>query len=107
VWNAAEAGPGGGLEGIIPSWITDLGWIGMAIIAVWAFATNKVYTSGQVEKLLDAERKVTEVWKQNAEADQVALANLVQVLEPIAAGNDAVLKAIEGLRQSRERGRRQ
>ena len=81
----------------------------MAIIAVWAFATNRVYTSGQVERLLEAERKVTAVWESNAEADQKALEKFLDALEPIAAGNEAVLRAIEGLkndRDTRNRGRR-
>lgn len=104
LWLAEEGGVG--LDQIVPGWITDLGWIGMAILAVWAFATNRVYTSGQVERLLEAERKVSGVWEQTAKDNQGALEELVQALEPIAAGNEAVLRAIEGLKTNRDRGRR-
>lgn len=107
MWFAEQATEvGNSLEQIVPGWLTDLGWIGIAILAVWAFATNRIYTAGQVERLLEAERKVSQVWEQNAKEDQQALANLVQSLEPIAAGNEAVLRAIEGLKTSRDRGRR-
>jgi hypothetical protein len=106
LWWAEASETGAGLEQIVPGWLTDLGWIGMAILAVWAFATNRVYTAGQVERLLEAERRVAKVWEENAKEDQKALSELMHSLEPIAAGNEAVLKAIEGLKVSRDRSRR-
>lgn len=103
MWNAAEpAAPGVGLETIIPGWITDLGWVGLAILAVWAFATNRVYTSGQVDRLLEAERRVTAVWQKTAEDILPALERLSENLDPIVDGNNAVLRAIEGIKAAQE-----
>lgn len=93
----AEVAPSGGIDQLVPQWITDLGWIGIAIIAVWAFATNKIYTAGQVERLLEAERKVTQVWEETSQKRQEAMDALIHELQPIAQGNAALLKAVEAV----------
>lgn len=107
-WLAEAVEPGGGINAIVPEWITDLGWVGIAILAVWAFATNKLYTAGQVEKLLAAERKVTDVWQESDRKTKEALERLIEELHPIADGNAAVLKAIEAVQasQAEDRARR-
>jgi len=96
-----------GYEGII-SWLADLGWVGIALIAIWAFATDRLYTRSQVEKLLAAKDEVIAVWQGGEQRSIEALKAIIDELQPIASGNEAVLKAMERMQdwQSEERIRR-
>lgn len=105
IW-AAEAPPE--LSGLadIPKMITDLGWVGVAILVTFMFATNRWYSSKQVDKLLEKEREVTEVWKRNADELKPLLEELVRTLQPLGQSDAAILKAIEGLQNAQELERR-
>jgi hypothetical protein len=90
----------------IPKMVTDLGWVGVAILVTFMFATNRWMSQGQHEKLMEKEREVTAVWKQNAEELKPALQELIESLAPIGQGNAAILKAVEALQASNELDRR-
>jgi len=106
-WTAEAAVPPdlGGLADI-PKIITDLGWVGVAILVTFMFATNRWYSSKQVERMLDTEREITQVWKQNAEELKPMLEELVQILQPLGQSDAAILKAVEGLQAAQELDRR-
>jgi hypothetical protein len=76
----------------LPKIITDLGWVGVAMGVAFMFATNRWYSSKQVDRLLDKEREVTEVWKQNAGELKPLLEDVLQALRPLGQGDAAVLK---------------
>lgn len=90
----------------IPKLVTDLGWVGMAILVAFMFATSRWMSNSQHEKLMEKEREVTAVWKQTAEQLKPALEELIDSLGPIGQGNAAILKAVEALQASQELDRR-
>jgi len=90
----------------IPKIITDLGWVGVAMLVAYMFATNRWYSSRQHDRELELERKVTEVWKQNAEELKPMLEQLLDTLKPLGQSDAAILKAIEGIQASQEFERR-
>lgn len=102
-----EAGLPSGFEGIV-SWLADLGWVGIALIAIWAFATDRLYTRGQVERLLASKEEVIAVWRETGQRGEQALQAVLDELEPIASGNAAMLRAVEKIQdyQAEDRIRR-
>lgn len=84
----------------IPKMITDLGWVGVAILVTAMFATGRWMSRKQHEEIIEAEKEITAVWKQNAEELKPVVQELVRSLEPVAQGNAAILKAIEALQAS-------
>lgn len=90
----------------IPKIVTDLGWVGMAILVAFMFASNRWYSSNQVERLLAKEREISEIWKQNAEELKPLLEDLVRTLQPLGQSDQAILKAVEGMQAAQELDRR-
>ena len=90
----------------IPNMVTDLGWVGVAILVASMFITGRWMSRRQHEELMEKEREVTAVWKQNAEELKPALQELIEALAPIGQGNAAILKAVEALQASNELDRR-
>lgn len=103
----AEVGVPGGFESVV-SWLANLGWVGIAIICIWAFATDRLYTRGQVERMLASKEEVISVWRESEARGKEALQAILQELQPIASGNEAVLRAMERIQefQAEERIRR-
>lgn len=90
----------------LPGWVGDLSLVGAIVLFGLALARNWIYTSGQVnrmieayDKLLASEQRVSELWRHNAEMQSENVNRLIEGLEPVTAGNAAILRAVEEIQR--------
>lgn len=89
----------------VPSWVERVSAVGLIIMFGLALARNWVYTSGQVDRILEAERRVSDLWKQTAETQQANADKLAGNLEPVLRSNEAILRAVETIQQEQREQR--
>lgn len=51
------------------------------------------------DKLLASEQRVSELWRHNAEMQSENVNRLIEGLEPVTAGNAAILRAVEEIQR--------
>ena len=93
----------------LPDWVGDLGQLSIAgfmILAFgWALATRRIYLRGQTEELVQARKDVAALWEKVAEERQRSLMELTEAIEPVVAGNAAILRAVDQLQTEQQRQR--
>lgn len=83
----------------IPSWIGDMSLPTAIVLFGFMLARNWLYTSGQVNRLLDASQRVADLWEKVATERQETIKLLAESTEPVIQGNAAILKAVEELQR--------
>jgi hypothetical protein len=104
----AESAPAAvpdGIDALMPPWAQQLSLVGLLILIVAAFMRDWVISSSRHEKEMASERKVSEVWEQNATRAIEVLQNFTEALEPVLRGNDAILKAVSEIQDEQRRYR--
>lgn len=93
----------------LPAWAERVSVVGLIVFFGLALARGWLMTSGQAERLLDSERRVSELYRQAAETSQANADRMVTAIEPVTAGNAAILRAVEEIQREqmaqRYRGR--
>lgn len=84
-------------------WLTSLSLPGALVLFALALATNRLYTAGQVNKMLDSKAEVAKLWEQVATERQETIRLLTEATTPILDGNEAILRALERIQQDRPR----
>lgn len=91
------------LNALMPPWAQQLSLLTLLILIVVAFARGWVVTRSQADREIEAERRITEVWKANAESSNELTQQLTEGFEPVLTSNAAILKAVEALQDRQER----
>lgn len=91
------------LNALMPPWAQQLSLLTLLIVIVLAFARGWVVTRAQADREIEAERRITEVWKTNAESSNELTKQLTEGFEPVLDSNAAILKAVEALQDRQER----
>lgn len=91
------------LNALMPPWAQQLSLLTLLILIVMAFARGWVVTRAQADREIEAERRITEVWKANAESSNELTQQLTEGFEPVLTSNAAILKAVEALQDRQER----
>lgn len=86
--------------------LTNLSVPGAMVLFALALATNRLYTSGQVNKILESKDAVAKLWEQVASERQETIKLLTEANKPIIDGNEAILKALERIQTRSTGGRR-
>lgn len=102
---AGEAVTGGGLDSVIPPGLEQISLIGLLLLIMIAFVRDWIISSSRHEKELATERKVSEVWEQNATRALESLTEISKAFEPVLKGNEAILKAVSDLQEEQRRYR--
>jgi hypothetical protein len=97
------------LDALLPPWAQQLSLVGLLVVIVAAFMRGWIVTKAQNERDIAGERRVSDIWERNANTANLNNDKLIAALEPILAGNEAILKAVSEVqdeqRRFRERGR--
>jgi hypothetical protein len=104
VW-AAEVAVTSGLDSVIPPGLEQISLVGLLLLIAVAFIRDWVISSTRHEKELATERKVSEVWEQNATSALALLKELTNAFDPVLKGNEALLKAVSEIQEEQRRYR--
>lgn len=91
------------LNALMPPWAQQLSLLTLLILIVVAFARGWVITRTQADREVEAERRITEVWKGNYEGSNELNQQLTEGFQPVLDSNAAILKAVEALQDRQER----
>ena len=86
----------------VPSWLSDVGIVGMIVLFGYSLARNKLFTAGQVDHLITQYEKVAALWEKVATERQETIMLLSENSDPVLKGNEAILRAIEELQRQQE-----
>jgi hypothetical protein len=102
---AANAAVPDGIDALMPPWAQQLSLVGLLILIVAAFMRDWVISAARHEKEMASERKVSEVWEQNATRAAEVLTEFTTALDPVLKGNEAILKAVSDIQAEQRRYR--
>lgn len=94
------------LEGVSLSWLKDAGIVSLCLLFVVMLATNRLYTAGQVNKMLEGFEKMAETWQEVDKNNKETILLLSKSLDPLIQGNEAILRILES-RQEQQSAPRQ
>jgi hypothetical protein len=86
-------------------WLTNLSLPGAMVLFALLLATNRIYTSGQVNKMMESKAEVAKLWEQVAIERQETIKLLTEATAPVIDGNEAILRALERIQTDRQRPR--
>lgn len=91
------------LNALMPPWAQQLSLLTLLILIVVAFTRGWVVTRAQADREVEAERRITDVWKVNYEGSNELNTQLTEGFQPVLDSNAAILKAVEALQDRQER----
>lgn len=91
------------LNALMPPWAQQLSLLTLLILIVVAFTRGWVVTRAQADREVEAERRITDVWKANYEGSNELNTQLTEGFQPVLDSNAAILKAVEALQDRQER----
>lgn len=96
------------LDALLPPWAQQLSLLGLLLIIVAAFLRGWIVTKAQNERDIAAERRVSDIWENNAKQSTDQNEKLIAALQPVLSSNEAILKAVTEVQteQTRMRERR-
>lgn len=99
--------PGDSLDLLLPPWAQQLSLLSLLLIIIMAWVRGWVVTRTACEREVEAERRISDIWKSNYEGSNELNRQLTEALQPVLESNAAILKAVEAVqdRQSRQEAR--
>lgn len=91
-----------GLDALLPPWAQQLSLVSLLIITIMAFVRGWVVTRAQNERDVAAERRIADIWQQNAEKSAQLTEEMTKALAPVLDSNAAILKAVEAVQREQE-----
>ena len=86
-----------GLDALMPPWAQQLSLVGLLVLIVAAWLSGRVVTRAQVDRELEAERKIGDIWKSNYEQANQLNEQLTGAFQPVLESNAAILKVVESM----------
>lgn len=97
-----------GLDALMPPWAQQLSLVGLLIVIVVSFMRGWVMTRSACDREVEAERRISDIWKANHEQATELNEQLTDAFQPVLESNAAILKVVESLQSwQREQERRE
>lgn len=91
-----------GLDALLPPWAQGLSLLSLLIIIVVAFLRGWVVTRPACDREVEAERRISDIWKGNYEQASELNQQLTDAFQPVLESNAAILKVVESM-QARQK----
>lgn len=86
-----------GLDALMPPWAQQLSLVGLLVVIITVMISGRVVTRAQADRELEAERKISDIWKSNYEQATELNKQLTGAFQPVLDSNAAILKVVESL----------
>lgn len=94
------------IDAALPDWVQGISLLTFLLLTVLAFLRDWVITSRRHERELALKDRVIEVWEGVANKATENNDRLVDALDPVLKGNDAVLKILGEMQEEQRNARR-
>lgn len=88
-----------GLDALLPPWAQQLSLLTLLVIIITAWVRGWVVTRAQAEREIEAERRISEIWKGNYEQSSQLNEQLTTAFQPVLESNAAILRVVESLQE--------
>lgn len=97
--------PTEGLDALLPPWAQGLSLLTILILIIAAWLRGWVVTRTEAERMVAAERRVSDIHEASATASIELNKLLTQAFAPVLEQNEAILKAVEAVQEEQRRMR--